>query len=385
MSDPTENGPLTNARGTLASDLDVVSASGANESEAAEGQAPPSALDQSWFEDDDTDTSAVAVSAVGSATFDSSRTDAGFAETDGAEHDASGHNDLSDATDRALMEEPATEVRRTNVERAGRSTRELIGVATAGASNVRTVSPPRSFDDDDAFVDDVSFDGDRAHGDVTTKPKTKVRSPLKSRRRPQKSGPTSLGGVAREYVGLVVGALVIATLIRTFLGLAFYIPSGSMIPTLEVGDRVVVSRLSYAWGEPQRGQVVVFENPNYEGDKGFVLVRWGRHLLGTVGVAQPTDKYFIKRVIGLPGETITFTEGRVHINGKVLDEPWLQPSVVTDPLGEPSFVIPAGNVFLMGDNRGNSTDGRVFGPVDEDRIVGRAIVKVWPPGRWGTL
>jgi signal peptidase I len=196
--------------------------------------------------------------------------------------------------------------------------------------------------------------------------------------------PSALG-LVREYTGLIVGALIIATLIRTFLGLAFYIPSGSMIPTLEIGDRVVVSRLSYAWGEPKRGQVVVFENPTYEGDDGVFLVRWGRHLLGTVGVAQPRDKYFIKRVIGLPGEKVSFEDGKVHINGVVLTEPWLEPGVVSDALGETSFDIPAGHVFLMGDNRTNSTDGRVFGPVSEGRIVGRAVMKVWPPGRWGSL
>jgi signal peptidase I len=181
-----------------------------------------------------------------------------------------------------------------------------------------------------------------------------------------------------EWVLVVAGAVVVALLIKTFVLQAFYIPSESMSPTLLVGDRVLVNKLSYHLHDVNRGDVVVFERPP--------------------GETNDQVKDLIKRVIGLPGDSITFgpEDHRVYVNGKVLDEPWLQPGVETKPKDrETSYShlcstddpceVPAGNVWVMGDNRTNSEDSRYFGPISQDLIVGRAFVIVWPLNRFGGI
>jgi signal peptidase I len=160
-----------------------------------------------------------------------------------------------------------------------------------------------------------------------------------------------------EWVVVIAGALVVALLIKTFLFQAFYIPSESMDPTLEVGDRVLVNKLSYDVHDVNRGDLIVFEKPEGEGQGGV--------------------QDLIKRVIGLPGETVTARDNVLYIDGKPLDEPYLQDDVFTDQFeGQP---IPEGHVFVMGDNRTDSRDSRFFGPVPESDIVGRAFFRVWPP------
>lgn len=166
-----------------------------------------------------------------------------------------------------------------------------------------------------------------------------------------------------EWIVVIVGALVVALVIRTFLLGAFYIPSESMDPTLKVGDRVLVNKLSYKLHDVNRGDVVVFKRPPQEQVAGI--------------------KDLIKRVIGLPGETIESRSGKVYINGRPLNEGYLQPGVLTDNL--PPTKIPANEVFVMGDNRDNSSDSRVFGPIEENLIVGRAFVRVWPLTHLGWL
>lgn len=159
-----------------------------------------------------------------------------------------------------------------------------------------------------------------------------------------------------EWIAIVVGALAVALLVKTFLIQAFFIPSLSMYPTLDEGDRVLVNKLSYRLHDVHRGDLVVFERPE--------------------GQPESDIKDLIKRVVGLEGETIEAREGVIYIDGQELDEPYLVEGVTTDNL--PRQEIPAGHVFVMGDNRGDSADSRVFGPIDEDTIVGRAFVKVWP-------
>ncbi len=159
---------------------------------------------------------------------------------------------------------------------------------------------------------------------------------------------------AVEWVVIIVGALLVAFLVKTFLVQAFYIPSGSMLPTLEEQDRVLVNKLSYDLREVHRGDIVVFESPQTDGE----------------------IKDLIKRVVALPGETIEAREGRVLIDGQPLEESYLGPGITTGPL-EPQ-TIPPDHYFVMGDNRGNSKDSRFFGPIPESLIVGRAFVKVWP-------
>lgn len=168
---------------------------------------------------------------------------------------------------------------------------------------------------------------------------------------------------ALEWGAVIVGALIAALVIKTFLFQAFYIPSGSMEETLQVGDRVLVNKLSYQFGDIDRGDIVVFHKPENAGE------------------SEVDD--FIKRVIALPGETIRTLDGIVYIDDRPLSEPYLEPGVVTTSL-EP-VTVPDGYVFVMGDNRGSSRDSRFFGPVPTDSIVGEAFVRLWPIGSFGGL
>ena len=159
-----------------------------------------------------------------------------------------------------------------------------------------------------------------------------------------------------EWVAIIVGALAVALIVKTFLIQAFFIPSLSMFPTLDEGDRVLVNKLSYKLHDVNRGDLVVFERPK--------------------GQPESQIKDLIKRVVALPGETIESREGTVYIDGKQLQEDYLVEGVTTENL--PRQEIPAGHVFVMGDNRSDSADSRVFGAIDEDTIIGRAFVRVWP-------
>jgi signal peptidase I len=166
-----------------------------------------------------------------------------------------------------------------------------------------------------------------------------------------------------EWAVVIGGALLVALVIQAFLFQAFYIPSESMDPTLQIGDRVLVNKLSYDLHDVNRGDVVVFERPPNE---------------------PPSDVHdLIKRVVGLPGDTVEGIDGTVYINGEALDESYLPDGTVTSPFKP--VVVPEGHVFVMGDNRGNSRDSRFFGPIDESLIVGRAFVIVWPLGRAGGI
>jgi signal peptidase I len=165
---------------------------------------------------------------------------------------------------------------------------------------------------------------------------------------------TGLRNVA-EWVAIAGGALLVAFLIKTFLFQAFYIPSLSMAPTLKVNDRVLVNKLSYDLHEVNRGDLVVFESPPNEGSQ---------------------TKDLIKRVIGLPGETVESRDGLIYINGQALEEPYLQPDVTTGPMEK--VTVPPDHLWVMGDNRANSRDSRFFGAIAEDLVIGRAFVRVWP-------
>lgn len=192
--------------------------------------------------------------------------------------------------------------------------------------------------------------------------------------------------VVAEVPLLVATALVIAFLVKTFVAQAFFIPSGSMLPTLEDGDRVVVSRLAYRIHEPRRGDVVVFEAPSNLPDENGddpLPVRAFRGFFETVGVMHPSAEDFIKRVVGLPGEEIEGRDGRIWIDGRPLDEPYLIEGIDVGTFAPET--VPDGHVFVMGDNRENSRDSRYFGPVPMEKIVGRAALKIWPPARVGFL
>lgn len=220
-------------------------------------------------------------------------------------------------------------------------------------------------------------------------------TPLAPRRRPDKPGrirPFATGEptkarLAVELPLLLLVAIVVALVLKAFVAQAFYIPSGSMEPTLEIGDRVVVSRIAYRLHEPRRGDVVVFPSvtePRPE-DHGILPARLARELLTGLGLREPAETELIKRVIGLPGETVEGRGGRVYINGQELFEPYLAPDLATEDF--PPTVVPDGRVFVMGDNRlpRMSQDSRAFGPIPIDSIVGRAVARVWPPGRLAYL
>jgi signal peptidase I len=181
-----------------------------------------------------------------------------------------------------------------------------------------------------------------------------------------------------EWAVVIVVALVASLLIRSFAIQTYSIPSGSMEPTLQPHDRVVVNKLSYDLHSVHRGDVVVFKKPADDYAPGI------------------TD--LIKRVIGLPGETISLKNGQIYIDGKLLDQKWLPAEGISDPgpaitnLGCANTtshvnycVIPTGDYYVMGDNRGDSDDSRFFGPIPGKLIVGRAFLIVWPLRRIGTL
>ena len=168
---------------------------------------------------------------------------------------------------------------------------------------------------------------------------------------------------AIEWVAVIVGALVVALIVKTFLIQAFYIPSESMLPTLQVSDRVLVNKLSYEFGDIGRGDIVVFDRPGGPGPDGI--------------------SELIKRVIAVEGETVEAHDNQVFVDGEAIDERYLPDGSVTTDFGPEQ--VPEGHVWVMGDNRSASDDSRRFKAIPEDDIVGRAFVTIWPLSEVGTL
>ena len=166
-----------------------------------------------------------------------------------------------------------------------------------------------------------------------------------------------------EWLVLVAASLAVALFVRGFLIQAFYIPSESMVPTLVKNDRVLVNKLSYKLHDVHRGDIVVFKAPP--------------------GAATAQVKDLIKRVVGLPGETIEGRNGSIFIDGKPLDEPYLPPDVRSRDF--PPEKIPPDKFYVLGDNRQDSRDSTFFHGIDEDAIIGRAFVKIWPLSDLGLL
>lgn len=192
----------------------------------------------------------------------------------------------------------------------------------------------------------------------------------------------------KELPVLVVVAFAIALLIKTFLLQAFFIPSASMEPTLMIGDRVLVEKVGYRFGDADRGDVVVFEkeaavvvDPATTDEPFYVdIVNAFKELFGfPTGSSQD----FIKRVVAVGGDKIQGRDGKVFVNGEEISEPYLPEGTHTSDFGEVD--VPEGMIFVMGDNRSNSDDSRSFGPIEEGKVVGRAFVLIWPPSDFGTL
>lgn len=166
---------------------------------------------------------------------------------------------------------------------------------------------------------------------------------------------------AIEWVLIVAVALLAALVVKTYLFQPFYIPSPSMVPTLQVDNRVLVNKLDR---DPERGRIFVFKRPS-------------------ATTPTPLNKDLIKRVIGEPGDTVEGREGQVFVNNEPLAEPYLPAGTTTSSFGP--VTLSADQVWVMGDNRGGSLDSRGFGPIDKDSIVGRAFVLFWPLGDFKRL
>ena len=158
------------------------------------------------------------------------------------------------------------------------------------------------------------------------------------------------GSFTREFLQTLIPALILALVIHIFLAQATRVEGYSMEPTLYGHQRLIIEKLSYRLSSPQRGDIVVIHVDGF-------------------------NELLIKRVIGLPGDTLEIKNGVVYINGQPLDEPYINGI----PRGNyPRLKIPAGSIFVMGDNRNNSNDSRSFGPVPIDHIVGHAWMRYWP-------
>ncbi|HET7483510.1 MAG TPA: signal peptidase I [Actinomycetota bacterium] len=183
----------------------------------------------------------------------------------------------------------------------------------------------------------------------------------------------------RELPVLVVIAFAAALLLKSLVVQAFYIPSESMVPTLQVGDRVLVEKVALRFRDPRPGEVVVFTR-DFDGTPDPQTSVWddiSSGFRGLFGFPTGDDQDFIKRVVAVAGDTIEGRDGQVLVNGDVVDEPYLPAGVTTEPF--PPYTVPKDEIFVMGDNRGNSDDSRSFGAVPEDEVVGRAFVLIWPP------
>jgi signal peptidase I len=172
--------------------------------------------------------------------------------------------------------------------------------------------------------------------------------------------PRKSGGLVEYVVILLVSFALVFGFVRPFVMEAFWIPSESMVPTLLAGDRVLVNKFVYRFAEPERGDIVVFES------------------------VEDHDQDLIKRVVGLPGDEIAVRNGTLLVNGERQKDRY-----VNKKMPDVSFfkktTVPKGHVFVMGDNRANSRDSRVFGPLPKENIEGEAFLRFWPPGRIGLL
>ena len=167
-------------------------------------------------------------------------------------------------------------------------------------------------------------------------------------------------GLRELFVTLLIAFVLVFGFVRPFIVAAYWVPTKSMVPTLEVGDRVFVNKFIYRFTEPERGDIVVFED------------------------VEGGEDYLIKRVVAVAGDRVRVSNGRLKVDGEIQEETYIKPQFPDGSIYGPEKV-PEGYVFVMGDNRGNSADSRVFGLLPIENIEGEAFVRFWPPSRIGLL
>ncbi|MGH2768625.1 MAG: signal peptidase I [Actinomycetota bacterium] len=188
-----------------------------------------------------------------------------------------------------------------------------------------------------------------------------------------------------ELPVLVLVAFLVALVIRTLLVQPFFIPSRSMVPTLVEGDRVLVARFLYRLRDPKPGDVLVFRSPNpaelQPVDRGPVgnLFVWLARAFGL----RSTERDLIKRVVATGSQVVLIRGGTLRVDDVPVTEPYIAPGSSMSDYGP--YRVPEDSVFVMGDNRNESQDSRVFGAVEKSRIVGKAFARIWPPNRLGGL
>jgi signal peptidase I len=165
-----------------------------------------------------------------------------------------------------------------------------------------------------------------------------------------------------EVIGILLGAIIAAWVIQAYLIKPFQIPSESMVPTINPGDRILINRLAYRYGDIKRGDIIVFKAP----------------------FDPETD--FVKRVVAVAGDTVEVKRGGLIVNGEPQIEDFVNPESI-DLSTFPMQTVPEGNVFVMGDNRTNSQDGRYWKPpwLPVENVIGKAFFTYWPPSRTGML
>jgi signal peptidase I len=168
-------------------------------------------------------------------------------------------------------------------------------------------------------------------------------------------------GLAELVLTVVVAFVLVFGVVRPFVIEAYRIPSESMVPTLEVGDRILANKFIYHFTDPKKGDIIVFDS-----------------------VDEEDDQTLVKRVVGVAGDEIQVEDGVLFVNGEAQNEPYLNQELPFRGSYGPTEV-PEGHIFVMGDNRGNSADSRVFGPLPLENVKGEAFVRFWPISKIGSL
>ena len=201
-----------------------------------------------------------------------------------------------------------------------------------------------------------------------------------------------------EWIYCIIIAVVIAILIKYFIGTPTIVKQTSMWPTLEQNDRLILNRLPRTFKKmPERGDIITFEAPS-NNDTGLLATDienivakydnepttwWEKFIYDVLEIGKES---YIKRVIALPGEHVEIKNGKVYINGEELDEPYLTDDVITEPTGVLNdFIVPENTVFAMGDNREGSKDCRAFGCIPFEKIESKVVIRFWPLNKFGKV